>query len=286
MSVIIRICVLVSASLLNFAVYAQTLEELPVAKDIPKAQTVPADGEFDVRGITLGMTYSEVEQVLQKLGSKDPQAQIYNLQIKDNKGNTAGFKLRQSLQGSAITGVDGARENLAVYFTTRLNEVRAYRVTRNLIYDSDATRANLADLISSIKKKYGQPSFEDLQTFPAQMSYVWFRGKRVAFPENDPRRRRASYGNEGTPEGCLRLSNYGLRYQFEERRNDQFDGCDAVMFFRVSSASNNRALVYSLDVEMVDKTRFMENARATDKWLMDEINRKASSQAPRTGPAL
>ncbi len=115
---------------------------------------------------------------------------------------------------------------------------------------------------------------------------MWHQGKRVAYPDGDPRRKLSFTGPPGSPEGCLKGPGYGWRYRFDQSRRELFPGCSGMITAEIFTATQAPDLVRSFSINMVDKARFHQAATTTDAWLLSEMQAKASSQAPRSGPKL
>lgn len=263
---------------------AQNLGEAPLVKDVTPQQTLPKDGVFDIRGISLGMTIKEIESAYKAV---DPAGRIQpeniNYSLKDNRGNSAGFKYTQSLQLGF--GDDKSSESYIAVFSTGLAGGRAVFLSRALRYNNDANMGSLSALLDGLFKKYGQPSYEERNDGLLSFSWVWFQGKRISFPDGDPRRFRRSLGGKGTPDYCMGKASYGWKYSFRQNREDPAPGCTTIIDVKIFTGKA-KDLVQSFTIDMVDKTGALTAATVSDKWIMDEIERKANSQVPREGPKL
>ena len=262
--------------------FAQTPPVRPIDKP-----TLPTNGVFDTAGVKLGMTPAEVEAVVKQTTPNATMRRYQNiLEVSDNRGNKVPLEYLSNIEINSSDDAAGSNERIAVIFTTSLTETRAVSIDREVSWSNRAKQPNGNALMDDIRQKYGDPSFE-ISGRPTNWSYlnwVWFKDQRVTFPAND--KRRLLYGpgnNRGNPESCVGGTHFVAPYQFSAERTEPAPGCSALITIKVY---HNGDLVPTVEFSMVDKNRYMQNARITDEWFSSEIAKKQGAEAPRARPRL
>ncbi|MFH1555910.1 MAG: hypothetical protein ABII76_13765 [Pseudomonadota bacterium] len=244
---------------------AQTANVPPVINPLSATATLPKDGTFDLRGVSLGMLMSEAIPVLQALHSAKTPPQEVNAAvqiIRDNRGNefrfaTPGTLLQQGPQA------DGSFEILNVSFTTNVNEVRAYAISRSVSYSGAPQQGSVPELVTVLTAKYGTPSWR--VTSGAQTLYwVWFNGTRVA-------------GGDARPSGPASACT-SVNFAAETYANHQggiskgFDGCDLVMSVRILPGQRPD-LMSGVEFGLYNVKHIRLNVQETDAWVRAELQK-------------
>ncbi len=255
----------------------------PLVKDIDPKKALPADGTFDTAGIALGMTQAEVEAAFKTL---DPKGKIElgakPQSLKDDRGNSAAFEYvaRLSLQSGAGNKYS---DTIDAIFATGHTGGRVVALDRTISYESEAEMPYRPALLQALLKKYGPVSYEARESGEYVLVWAWVRGRRVSFAEGDPRRRQpppAADAGDGASKTCLEQVSRNWEYDYQPDREDPAPGCTAVIAVRVATPPG-KDLAAEIAIRMVDKSSGFEGLIVADRWLAEELMRKAPRAMPK-----
>jgi hypothetical protein len=275
------------AAFVSYATYAPSSAAQPVPapapilNDLPANATLPSDGTFDLAGLALGMTFTEVASKYKEFApDAKPKVNAGSAGISDSRGNAMNFAYeRQATVG--YNNSDGSREDFSAFFTTRINESRAVKVTRIISYRGATQQGSVPALIEGLNKKYGSPSYTQNSGRSIEISYIWFEGKRITLTNETAR----STYQRGTPASCIRMPDDIGAYRFEPQRQDPRPGCTAVIVVKIFRGTRDD-LIDNVTFEMADKVRYMKNGTETDAWLERQLREKIAGQSGAKAPKL
>lgn len=253
----------------------------PLLNDIPANATLPSDGVFDLAGLALGMTFSEITNKYKEF-APDAKPKVSELAagMRDNRGNSVSFAY-DAQSSLSFNNSDGSAEEFTTYFTTKINESRAVRFSRRVSYFQATQQGSVPALIEGLNKKYGPPSYTEQKDRTIEVVYVWFDGKRQTLNEKTSKSRY----RYGTPASCITMDQDVGQYRFAPERKDPRPGCNAAFVVKIGQGTRDD-LIQTVSFEMIDKIRYMKNGAETDAWLKQQLKEKIAGQSGAQAPRL
>lgn len=229
-----------------------------------------ADGKpRDVLGVALGATESEASAAMAAAyPDLKPRSGIESLSASDKGGNkvTVGYHASDEIAGTS--------GDTSVYFhvtyTTAVSGARVAGIERTEKYAG--AQPDAKGFMEALTAKYGPPSVrrEDNGAV-AQLEWMWINGELAPL-------------SPLPPEACERNA-YAGQYAFVRNRRDDGKECTAFLTVEVWYGKS-QDMAREVKMTLWDLKRGLDNAVATDQWLMTEVDKARASAKPAAAPAV
>lgn len=264
---------LLSMFLLARTAFAQDVAEFPVIKDLPPAATLPADGVWDIRGVTLGATVPETLAALKAINpSQEPEVKRGTLGLRDDRGNTIAFTYTTSMS-QELNNPDGSREYYYVFFSTNALTERATKIERRVVYASPQSQGSFTELQAALLAKYGKETLK-YKPYLNEIYYIWFDGKRTVLSRQQMESMRYQ---PGTPANCAGMFQDPGTYQLRQPRTPAHKGCTAGLKIIVQPGARDD-LISQVTFIAFDNERDWQSSVATDTFLLGELDKKTRAK--------
>ncbi len=283
-----------AALLLAGAAFAQAPGEappFPVQNDLPEGWEMNgAPVPLDILGVKIGMARAEAQAAA--VAGMEVDASAGRLEeeetgISGDYGISAFFRYPWGVFVEKSSA--DSSDSLSLTLSTGVSGERVIAATRETRWQGEA-QPRRGDLIESILKKYGEPSFGDPNSSNPAFSfqYVYHKGEKAVLPAGG--NWAAKRVRDGSANGCLFDAFGDYRYSYEpeppnpamgprrERLMEKKD-CSLVMTVNIYM-SQTPGLVRSMEIQMQGLARKYENYISTDRFLEEQLKAKVDGEGP------
>ena len=280
------IALMTAVSISALAMAQEPAPPFPVVNDLADGwETGGQPMPVDILGLKIGMPRDAAVAAAATALEADPATGI----LAESESGIAGeygvsVVFRYPYQFRIEKAVGQQRDMVELYFTTGVSGERLSSLRRAVYWDG-GEKPRTADVVASLKEKYGEPSATNESQTVSIYYWAYRDGQKISVP---PGTYVGDLSSNDVPENCLATSINGLRtysYSDEGPRAIQalLKSCTVTIVAQVNEDYSAPGLIGSMSVDLSGGARMYENAVATDAFLNAELAKKVSEQP--SGPA-